>query len=120
MQFWSPHHVMSIAKLGVHRRATKTIPSLRNKSNEERLSHLSLFSLEKRRLLEKLIECFKLLNGFTSVDATKLFMMDDSLRMRSNGAKLKCKQVHSDCAKYFFTNAVVRDMNRLQPSVITV
>ncbi len=48
------------------------IPSLRNKPYEERLSHLDLFFLEKRRLREKLIECFKILNGFTNVDLTKL------------------------------------------------
>ncbi len=79
------------------------------------MAHLNLFSLEKRRLRGKLIEYFKLLNGFTNVDATKLVMMDDSLRTRSNGAKLKCKQVNSDRAKYFFTNSVVRDWNRLPP-----
>ncbi len=33
VQFWSPHHVKDIAKLeGVQRRATKSIPSLRNKA----------------------------------------------------------------------------------------
>ncbi len=46
VQFWSPHHVKDIAKLGVQRRATKIIPSLLNKSYEERLSHLIKFSLE--------------------------------------------------------------------------
>ncbi len=103
------HHVKDIAKLGVQRRATRMIPSLRNKPYEERLSLLNLFSLEKRRLRGKVIECFKLLNGFTIVD--------DSSRTKNNGAKLKCKQVNSDCAKYSFTNAVVRDWNRLPPSV---
>ncbi len=119
VQFWSPHHVKEIAKLQcVQRRATKMIPFLRNKPYEERLSHLNLFSLEKRRLRGKLIECFKLLNGFTNVDVTKLFMMDDSLRTWSNGAKLKCKQANSDCTKYFFNNVVVTDWNRLPPSVV--
>ncbi len=119
VQFWSSHHVKDIAKLkGAQRRATKMIPSLRNKPHEERLSHLNLFSLEKRRLRGKLIECFKVLNGFTNVDGTKLFVVDDSSRTRSNGANLTCKQVNSDCAKYFFTNGVVRDWNKLPPSVV--
>ncbi len=119
MQFWSPHHAKDIVKLeGVQRRATKMIPSLRNKPYEERLAYLNLFSLEKRRLRGQLIECFKILNGFTNVDASKLFMMDDTTRTRNNGAKLKCKQVHSDCTKFFFTNAVVRDWNKLPPSVV--
>ncbi len=54
-------------------------------------------------------ECFKMLNGFTNVDTIKLSEIDDLMRMRNNGAKLKCRQVHSDCTKFFFTNAVVLD-----------
>ncbi len=50
VQFWSPHHAKDIAKLGVQRRAIKMIPSLRNKTYEERLSTFNMFSLEKRRL----------------------------------------------------------------------
>ncbi len=61
---------------------------------------------------------FKILNSFMNVDPTKLFVMDDSTRTRNNGAKLKCRQVHSDYTKLFFTNAVVRDWNRLPPSVV--
>ncbi len=70
--------VREIAKLGVQRRARKMIPSLRNKSYDERLSALIMFSLEKRRLRGKLIECFQILNGFTNVDKSKLFMIDDT------------------------------------------
>ncbi len=118
IQFWSPHHAKDITKLGVQRWAIKMSPSLCNKHYEERLSHLNLFSLEKRRLRGKLIECFKILNGLTKVDPTKLFVMNDSTRTRNNCAKLKCRQVHSDCTKCFFTNAVVRAWNRLPPSVV--
>ncbi len=74
MQFWSPHLAKDIAKLeAVQLRATKMIPSLRNKSYEERLARLNLFSLEKRRLRGKLVECFKILKGFTNVCANRLF-----------------------------------------------
>ncbi len=72
----------------------------------------------RKGLRRNRIECFKILNSFTNVGPTKLFVMDDSSRTRNNGAKLKCRQVHSDCTDFFFTNAVVRDWNRLPPSVI--
>ncbi len=121
VQFWSPHHAKDIAKLeGVQRRATKMIPSLRNKTYEERLSTLNMLSLEKRRLRGKLIECFKILslNDFTNVHRSKLFLIDETLRTRNNGIKLKCKQVNSDSTKIFFTNVVVQEWNKLPPSVV--
>ncbi len=56
VQFWSPLHTKDIAKLeAVQRRATKIITSLRNKSYQERLASLTLFSIVKRRLRGKLI-----------------------------------------------------------------
>ncbi len=88
---------------------------LRNKSYEERLANLNLFSLEKR---DKLIECFKILQGFTNVDASKLFSLDDTSRIRSNGIKLKCKQVQLDSTKFFFTNDLVKEWNKFPPSVV--
>ncbi len=45
-QFWAPHHAKDIAELeAVHRRDTRIITSLRNKSYEERLARLNLLSL---------------------------------------------------------------------------
>ncbi len=50
VQFWLHNHTEDIAKLeAVQRRATKMITFLRNKSYEERLASLNLFSLAKRR-----------------------------------------------------------------------
>ncbi len=94
------------------------IISLRNKYYEERLASLNLFSLEKRRLRGKLTECFKILKGFTNVDASKLFSVDDTSRTRTNGVKLRCKQVQLDSTKFFFVNDVVREWNKLPPSVV--
>ncbi len=119
MQFWSSHHAKDIAKLeAVQLRATKIIPSLRNKSYEERLSRLNLFSIEKRRLRGKLIKCFKIRKGFTNVDANKLFSFDELSPTRSNRIKLRCRQIELDCTKFFFTNDVVREWNKLPPSVV--
>ncbi len=82
------------AKLdAVQRRATKMIPSLRNKSYVERLARLNLFSLEKRCLQEKHRECFKILKGLTNVNENKQFLTDDLSQIRSNGVKLRWKQI---------------------------
>ncbi len=66
-------------------------------------------SLEKLRLLFKLIECIKLLKGFTNVDASKMFSVDNTSRTRSNGVKLGCKQMQIYSTKFFFTNDVVKE-----------
>ncbi len=53
-----------------------------------------------------------------NVDRSKLFMIDNSLQTRNNGIKLKCRLVNSDCTKFFFTNVVVGEWNKLPPSVV--
>ncbi len=119
VQFWSPHHAKDIVKLeAVQRRYTKMLPPLRNKSYEERLARLNLLSFEKRRLRGKLIECFKILKGFTNVDTNKLFSIDNLSRTRSNAINLRFRQTELDCTKFFFTNDVVKEWNKLPPSVL--
>ncbi len=75
--------------------------SLRNTPYDERLSALNMFFREKRRLRGKLIEVSKILDGFTNVDISALFEIDDTTRTRNNGTKLKCGQINSDCTKFF-------------------
>ncbi len=93
------------------------ITPLHNQSCEERLASLNLFFLEKRRVRGKFIEYFKILKGFTNVDARKLFSIVNL--SSSNGVKLiRCKQVQLDSTKFFFTYDVERELNKLPPSVV--
>ncbi len=92
------------------------IPAL--KSYEERLVSLNLFSLEKRRLRDKLTECLKILTSFTNVDANKLFPIDNLSRTRSNGIKLRWKQVQLWQHWFLSTNNVAREWNKLPPLVV--
>ncbi len=64
------------------------------------------------------MECFKILKGFTNVDANKMFSIDNTSRTRSNRVKLRCKQVQLDCTTIFFTSDMVRECNKLPPSVM--
>ena len=119
VQFWSPSYRKDIEALErVQRRATKLIPTLRNYPYKERLKKLRLFSLEVRRLRGQLIEVFKILNGFDNVKPS-LLTRDENPLTRNNGCKLVGKRFHTDRAKHFFTNKIVKVWNLLPESVVS-
>ena len=118
VQLWNPYHRKDIEVLErVQRRATKLIPSLRNKSYNDRLKLLSLHSLETRRMRGELIEVYKILNNFDAIDGVLQLVNSNSIT-RSNGYKLVGKRFRSDIAKNFFANRVVNNWNALPKNVV--
>ena len=49
-------------------RATKRAPEIKHKTYEERMKKLDLTTLEERRVREDLIEQFKIINGYDTVN----------------------------------------------------
>ena len=62
-QIWSPHYKYLIDKIeSVQRYFTKRLSGLRQLSYLDRLAHLNLETLERRRLVYDLVFCYKILH----------------------------------------------------------
>jgi len=73
---------------------------MQDKTHEDRLKCLGLWTLEERRNKQDLIEVFKMFEGFSSVSLHELFTTDENIKgTLAQVVKTRCTK---DIAKYFF------------------
>jgi len=112
---WEKQHIEAIER--VQRRATRLVPGIGHMNYDDRLKMCNLTMLEDRRRRGDLIQLFKLLNGYSSMNVEHLFCYTSQrhnvhTRSASNN-HLVAEKSRLDVRKNFFTNRVVSKWNEL-------
>ena len=92
---------------------------IRNLTCKDKLEHLNLYSLERRRVTGDLIEVFKWVKGFNKMDINKILIIKEKVRTRTNGFKLDKFRFRKDIFKNWFTNGLVEEWNKLSKHVVS-
>ena len=72
---------------------------MNDKTYEDKLRYLRLWTLEERTNRQDLIEVFKMYRRFSAVSLDKLFVLDTN---RKGTRGHTCKLVHKGCNQVFF------------------
>src|ERR1700755_918309 len=98
----------------VQHRATRMFSDFENKSYEERLKELGMFSVERRFLRGDMIQVYKIFASDNNTEIEK----DCGRVTREHDKKIKKKPCHLDLRKYSFSNRVVNFWNDLPQEIV--
>ena len=116
---WHPHYVADIIKVeSVQRRATKLIPGFQDKTYEERLKELNLYSMEYRRKRGDMIQVYKILNQMDRIEPSTLFTMSQNTT-RGHSKKIFKQRFEKELRKFTFSQRVVDDWNSLTEDIVS-
>uniref|UniRef100_A0A8C5LYI6 Reverse transcriptase domain-containing protein n=1 Tax=Leptobrachium leishanense TaxID=445787 RepID=A0A8C5LYI6_9ANUR len=119
VQYWRPYLQKDIDILErVQRRATKMVYGLKEKSYQERLNDLNMYSLEKRRDRGDMIETFKYVKGIHKVEEGSIFKRKQNSKTRGHSLRLEGQRFKSNIRKHYFTERVVDTWNSLPVEVV--
>ena len=124
IQAWSPSLRKDIVRLErVQRRATKLVRIIAHLTYQERLTHLNMTTLEKRRERGDMLEVFKILKGLDRVNLEGNFLKLESnhlgQRTRGHSKKLVKPQHRTWKRNQFFASRVVNTWNSLPEKVVS-
>lgn len=118
-QAWSPYLRKDIEILErVQHRATKMIAECRSLNYMDRLNRVGLVTLEKRRTRGDLIQLFKLLKGYDSIDFKQFVNLSTHCRTRGHRFRLAKFRSKLDIRCNFFSQRVVNAWNGLPDFVV--
>ena len=100
----------------VQKRFTRMLLGLDGLSYKERLDRLGLFSLERRRLRNDLIEVYKMMRGTDQLDSQYLFPKVGESKIRE--FKVRGERYRSVQRGNYFTQRVVSVWNKLPEVVV--
>jgi len=93
------------------------VPGLGGLSYEERLVQCKITTLERRRERGDMIDVFKIIHGYTKLDAANFFKFADQRHeLSTRSAVNKClvpEKCRLEIRKHFFANRVVQAWNDL-------
>jgi len=117
---WNPYYKKDKELLEkIQHRYTKMIKDMRDMTYEDRIKCFRLWTLEKRRNRQDLIEVFKMYKGHSSVALRELFVLEVHCKgTRGHSCKLMKAWCTRDITRYFFSNKVINRWNALDQSAV--